>query len=139
MGQYSGMYDVRDAVEADKNYIYASFLRGLYYGKSMWSELPKQVFMDTYKKVVETLVNNPDTVIKVACLKDDPNIILGYSILSNDFTTIHYINVKSVWRRGGIGRALVPQFPTTVTHLTAVGKSLLAKFKSEVTFNPFKI
>jgi hypothetical protein len=141
--KFLGLYEVRDSKEEDKNFILATFLRGLYYGDSWFSLIPKDIFMANYKQVAQTLVSSPKVTIKVACLKEDPDVILGYSILSNDFKTIHWVYVKSsklkdgtTWRRKGIGRSLVPQYPETVTHLTKLGHSLLTKFNGAV-FNPF--
>lgn len=138
MPDFSGMYNIRDMEVADKNFILATFLRGLYYGDSWFSMIPKQIFMDNYKKVIETLVDSPDCVVKVACLKDEPNVILGYSILSNDFQGIHWVFCKTVWRKRGIAKALLPKYPTYVTHLSSLGKSLLTKFDKTI-FNPFKV
>lgn len=145
MNKFAGLYDIRDAKESDKNFIFASFLRGLYYGDSWFSLIPKNIFMDNYKKVIEILFDSPKAVIKVACLKEDPDVILGYSILSADYTTIHWVYVKNSkladgtsWRRQGIARSLLPQYPTSVTHLTKLGKELLPKFENTV-FNPFKL
>jgi hypothetical protein len=131
---FNGMYDVRDVVESDRNLILATFLRGLYYGDFFFNEIPKDIFMDNYKRVAEALISK--STVKVACLKDDPNIILGYSILSNDFSTVHWVYVKSVFRKKGIARSLVPAHPVAVTHLSALGKILLPKLKDTV-FNPF--
>lgn len=135
MSNFQGLYEVRDYVPADKNFIMATFLRGLYYGDSWFSLIPKAIFMNNYKKVAEALVSG-NTVIKVACLKDDPGVILGYSILSKDFLTVHFVFVKSAWRLKGIARSLLPQYPTAISHLTTLGKSLMNKFPTAV-FNPF--
>lgn len=137
MSKFTGLYDIRDFKKEDANFILATFLRGIYYGDSWFSQIPKQVFMDNYKKVAEILVNDRErTTIKVACLQDDPDVIIGYSILSADYSTIHFVYVKNVWRKQGIGRSLLPQYPSQVTHLTALGKELLSKFKGCI-FNPF--
>ncbi len=139
MSKFLGLYDVRDGKKEDANFILATFLRGLYYGDSWFSMIPKQAFMDNYKLVAEVLVNDRSkTVVKVACLKDDPDIIIGYSILSADYQTIVWVYVKEKWRLQGIARSLLPQYPVAVTHLTELGKKLLPKFKDAV-FNPFKI
>lgn len=92
--------------------------------------------MTNYHKVAEALTVSPKITIKVACLPEDPDVILGYSILSADFQTVHFVYVKSAWRNKGIARSLLPQYPTTITHLTKLGKSLMHKFPS-ATFNPF--
>lgn len=136
MSDFQGLYDVRDAKAEDTNFILATFLRGLYYGDSWFSFIPKDVFMKNYKVFAEALIKK--RTIKVACLKEDANVILGYSILSNDFTVIDWVFVKSAWRRKGIGKSLVPAYPICVTHLTALGKSLLPKLK-DCYFNPFNI
>jgi GNAT superfamily N-acetyltransferase len=90
--------------------------------------------MDNYKKVAQALVQTQ--VIKIACLKDEPDVIIGYSILSHNYQTIHFVYVKEKWRKRGIGRSLLPQYPTSVSHLTTLGKSLLNKLHNP-NFNPF--
>lgn len=136
MSKFEGLYHIRDAKEEDKNFILATFLRGLYYGDSWFSFIPKQIFMTNYDKVAEALVKGDRTIIKVACLKEDIDVILGYSILSKDYQSIHWVFVKSAWRNKGIARSLLPQYPICATHLTRLGKDLLIKFENCV-FNPF--
>jgi hypothetical protein len=140
---FSGLYDVRDYRESDKSFILATFLRGMYYGESYFSLMQKDTFMNNYKKVGEALVARAN--IKVACLKEDSDVILGYSILSHDYQTIHFVYVKNSkladgdsWRNKGIARALTPRHPTTVTHLTELGKKLMIKIPTAV-FDPFKL
>jgi hypothetical protein len=140
---FSGLYDVRDMIPEDKNFILATFLRGLYYGDSWFSIIPKPIFMENYQQIAEILIKK--STVKVACMKEDSNIILGYSILSNDFQTIHWVYVKdsrqadgSSWRRHGIARNLLPKYPTSITHLTVTGKKLMNKLPTAV-FNPFAI
>lgn len=121
----------------DKNFILASFLRGVYYGDSWFSQIPKSIFMDNYHKVAQVFVNSDKFVIKIACLPEDENVILGYSILSADYQGIVWVFVKSAWRNRGIGKSLVPKYPTYVTHLSKLGKDLIKKFNG-CQFNPFK-
>jgi len=138
MNKFEGLYHIRDGVSEDFPFVYASFLKGLYYGDSWFSQVPKNIFMNNYKIVVKALIENPNTVIKIACLPEDPGVILGYSILSGDYQGIHWVFVKSAWRGKGIGTSLVPKYPSYVTHLTKLGKSLMFKVESAV-FDPFKI
>lgn len=136
MSDFRGLYDVRDTVDSDRNFILATFLRGLYYGESWFSAIPKHIFMQNYKKIAEAILNSPNTIVKIACLKEDPNVILGYSILSADYSTIHWVYCKTVWRRRGVARSLCPAYPATVSHLSALGKQLMIKLPNTV-FNPF--
>ncbi len=136
--KFQGLYDIRDGISDDKNFILATFLRGLYYGDSWFSLIPKDIFMSNYKHIAENIVNSPYTIIKVACLKEDPNVILGYSILSSDFQTVHWVYCKSAWRKQGIAASLLPKAPSYITHLSELGKTLMPKLNTAV-FNPFAI
>lgn len=133
---YTGMYKVRDLKLEDHKFILATFLKGLYYGDSWFSLIPKDIFMENYKKIAEALLATQ--IVQVACLADDEDVILGYSILGNNYQTIHWVFVKAAWRNGGIAKHLTPRFPTAITHLTTLGKVLISKFPT-AQFNPFII
>lgn len=139
MDNFSGMYDIRDAKIEDANFVLATFLRGLYYGESWYSAIPKDIFMSNYKRIAVAMLANPNNIVKIACLKEDPDVILGYSILSSDYQVIHWVFVKKVWRKKGIARSLVPSRPQFISHLTNLGKDLLSKFPKETVYNPFTI
>lgn len=138
MHDFSGLYDIRDGNDEDHALVYATFLRGMYYGDSWFSLIPKDIFMANYKVFTAGLINSPNTIIKVACLKEESDVIIGYSILSRDMNTVHYIYVKSAWRNHGIARSLLPPDPMYVSHLTKLGKTLLHKLPN-ATFNPFSL
>ena len=133
---FSGLYSIRDKRPDDKNFILSTFLKGLYHGESFFSQIPKNIFMDNYKRVANALVENPGIKIKVACLTEDPDVILGYAILSQDNSTVFWVFTKTAWRKRGIAKSLLPSKPTTVAHLTKVGNSLLYKLDNPI-FNPF--
>lgn len=138
MNNFIGLYDIRDGKPEDHNFILATFLKGLYFGDSWFSLIPRAIFMDNYKKVAEALVISSKVVIKIACLKEDPDVIIGYSILSSDYQTVHWVYTKQNWRRKGIAKSLTPKYPATVTHLTDLGKKLLYKLEGTI-FNPFNL
>lgn len=135
---FTGLYDIRPATPEDTNFILATFLRGLYYGNDWYGLIPKAIFMANYKAVAEALVSGGKTSVMVACLKEDKDVILGYSILSADFQTIHWVHVKSAWRKKGIARSLVPKHPTAASHLSRLGIQLMSKFQGLI-FNPFRL
>lgn len=133
---FVGLFEVRECMENDKNFILATFLRGLYYGESFFSDVPKNLFMERYKRVAQALVNDPNTTIRVACLPEDKDVILGYSICSGD--SVNFCFVKAAWRQKGIAKSLVPTNPVYVVpqHLTKIGKELLTKINNP-KYNPF--
>lgn len=136
---------VRAYRPTDLAFIKATFLRGIYYGfggddkkggEGWFGSIPKNIFMDNYSRLADALLAN--SLVNIACLTDDPDTIVGYSIVSNDFMTLHFVYVKKAWRRKGVARLLVPAHFNQATHLTALGRSLLKKFPTAV-FNPFSI
>lgn len=133
---FTGLYDIRPPVKDDISFIMATWLKGLYYGESWFSQIPKDIFMNSYKKIASTILINPNINVRVACLKEDPGVILGYSITTSDDKAVVWVFVKKPWRENGIAKSLLPTSPQYVTHLTALGKTLLPKLKTAV-FNPF--
>jgi len=136
---FAGLYEVRDYKPSDESFVLSTFLRGLYHGDSWFSKIPKDIFMDNYHIIAERLVRSPNVTIKIACLPDDPDVILGYSILSADYSAMHWVYVKKIWRGKGIGRSLTPTRLEAVTHLSSLGESLLKAKLKDTVFNPFKI
>lgn len=120
----------------DRAFILACWLRGLYYGDTFFSEVPKGIFMEHYHRVLEKFLDNPNVNIKVACLADDPQVILGYSVsrTSKGQVVLDWVFIKKAWRQIGIAKSLLPQGLQVVTHLTKVGRALKP---AGVTYNPF--
>ena len=134
---FEGLFSIRNFKSEDANLIYASFLRGIYYGESFFSKTPKNLFMDRYKRVIQALLSDINTAVLIACLPDDPDTILGYALMSRNMETVYYVFVKDRWRNRGIAKALIPRdFKYIVPqHLTKVGRKIVAKLN--VTENPF--
>ena len=126
---------IRKSTNVDHNFILATMLRSLYYDESWFTLIPKHIFMTHYNKVINLLLSKFTTEVLVACLKDDEDTILGYSILSPG--TVHFVYIKKAWRNLGLARDLVPEDCKNVTHLTKSGLSLLKK--KDLIFNPFLI
>lgn len=134
----SSLVAVRDGVTLDKNFILATWLRGLFYGGTIFSEIPKNIFMEAYHRILEAILSSPNNKVRVACLKDDPDVILGYVVTSSDGNVIHWVFCKSAWRNIGIAKQLVGPDAKVATHLTKVGLSLLKK-RTGMIFNPFAV
>lgn len=129
-------YTIRGPKPEDVNFILATMLRGLYYGDGWFSQIPKDIFMKEQHKVLVTTMSRPDCSVKVACLPDDADIILGYSVILSDDALV-WVYVKSAFRKMGIARTLVPPSVTAVTYLTRLGYSLLQNYP-HVVYNPYK-
>lgn len=131
----SDLIAIRDAVDADKPFILATWLRGLRFGNDWFLTIDPKAYFKSYHDVIANIINKSHTTIKIACLKEDPNVILGYCVYNNN--AIHWVFVKKAWRSIGIAKNLVPENIKTVTHITDVGKSIT--IKKGYTFNPFAL
>lgn len=132
----SALVAVRNAVPGDKNFIMATWLKGLKHGNDWFNAIDQEVYFNTYNKIIEAILDSPGVQIKVACLKEDPDVILGYSVFAAD--RLDWVFCKKIWRGIGIARSLVPESIKTVSHLTVVGKSILRK-RDGIKFNPFSV
>lgn len=137
----SQLVTIRDGKEEDRNFIFSTWLRGLRYGNDWFEAINSTDYYAYYHRNLEVILNLPGVVVKVACLKDDPEVILGYSVYrhisAKDVTALDWVFVKSAWRGIGIAKQLVPSNATVTTHLTKVGKSILREKYPNVHFNPF--
>lgn len=126
----SSTVQIRNFKQEDLPLIYSTWLLGLYHGCDWFGRIKKESFFRNYKVVLERLV--PTCEIKVACLTDDEDVILGYVCYRGE--SLDWIFVKKAWRKMGIGKMLLPEGITNCTHLTKVGRSLKPR---EWTFDPF--
>lgn len=128
------LVNIREAVVSDEAFIFSTWLLGLYYGDSWFSKLDKNYFMQEYHKVIENLLSR--STIKIACLKEDENVIIGYSVY--DENTLHWVFVKKDFRKINIAKSLVPSNIKVVTHATKVGHEILKK-KKDLKLKPFNM
>ena len=57
---------------------------------------------------VRAILARPDSVLRVACLPDDSDAILGWAVISADEPhTLHYVYVRKDARKQGIARLLL--------------------------------
>lgn len=126
----------RDFNENDKSFIMATWLRGLRYGNDWFLAIDSTAYFKTYHRVLEQILSSPNETIKIACLKDDPDVILGYCVFKRE--RLDWLFVKKAWRGIGIAKQLIPSDIKVVTHITTVGRSILNK-SPHIIFNPFSL
>lgn len=127
---------IRDANTDDINFIYATMLRGLYHGCTFYSYIDKTAFYSNYGQVIDRLLLKPSISLKVACLADEADVIVGYAI--SEPGTLHFVYVKSAFRGNGIAKQLLGSSVfSSVTHITKAGDAI--RLKKGWTFNPFLI
>jgi hypothetical protein len=140
MEHIDDLIEIRSYTEDDKNFIINSWMNGFKQGCEYFRLIEKSAYDDVSGQVVNKILDSPGTDIKIICLKDETDIILGYSVteIRNKMIILHWIYVKPDWRDNGLGGLLSPEGITHTTHLTKTGRALLKKHP-EVKFNPFII
>ena len=121
---------VRQGMPSDFTFIVKTMSSGYYYGNDYLQAIPQDEFMIRFRKFIEQKL--PQVEVRVACLPDDPDVILGYCLFNGP--VLHWIYTKKPWRKFGIARSLLPQGVTHVTHLSKLGEKLKPK---EWVYNPF--
>ena len=126
------MIQQRPANQNDRAFIYSTALKGLFHGVSLYKEIEKTAFFTNYSKIVDGLLQVAD--IRVACLADDPDVIVGYMICRGD--VIDWAFTKQAWRGKGVQKLLAGSSVFKFcTHLTPPGNAIRKKYKLE--YNPF--
>lgn len=132
----SDQWIIRECNQLDLSFIYSTWLRSYHYD-SWTRQTRKSIFFDNYKRVLDLLIDTNQ--ILVACLVNDPEVILGYIVFGQQ--KIHYMFVKETFRNMGIARSLYRKvFPhdieIEITHQTKMSQRFL-KDKPNLTYNPF--
>lgn len=128
------MFDFRGPQEGDVSFVMSTWLKSLYYGNQYFRQIDKDAFFTNYADYIGKLLQQPGCFIRIACLHDDSDVILAYSVTSQD--TVHFCYTKKVWRRQGLAKALC-QGAKRVSQITKVGNEI--RLKKKLTFNPWLV
>ena len=131
------MITARPAEASDLNFIYATMLNSLYYGCPFYSAIDKKSFFYHYQQVIKQMLLKRSISLIVACLDDEPDIILGW--VAHEPTIVHFVYVKNAWRKQGIATQLLKGCSqlSFVTHITALGDNI--RKEKGLKFDPFLI
>jgi len=117
--------------------VYSKWLRSLRFGNPLFKNIESDAFYREYHKYIESLLEKPLSVIRLAVLSDDHDVVLGFSVSRE--AIIDYVHVHMDHRRVGVGRSLLPAHTTTMTHITMTSLTIWRnnpKYE-HLIFNPF--
>jgi len=80
---------VRRAKEEDVPFLFATYLKHNWYDKTNSTLLPKMAWMNAQRKRLQRIFDSG--LILIACLGDDPDLIMGYGFLDLDKRPFVYI------------------------------------------------
>lgn len=111
----------------DTNFIINTWWNNLYSNVRWIAGFMDREKFGKYHDILVHIMNKSEVV--VCCLKEDPDVIIGYSVFekTDQDTILHWVFVRNDWQRKGIARDLVPSGITIATHLTKTGERILEK------------
>lgn len=121
---------------SDECFIFTTLLSGIYYGKGIFSDTPKTLFIREYRKIVKRLLERNSTYVVLACLKDDPEEIKGYAIFLNHGRSLFWVYVRTGWRNQGIAKSFLPDTLKEFSQNSELGKKLVKIKLPHLIFNP---
>ncbi len=130
-------YPAKELPEQYTSMVYSKWLRSLRFGNPVFKAIETDAYYRQYHAYLEMLMKKPDSLIKLAVLSDDHDVVLGFSVSRED--VIDYIHVHKDHRRQGIAKKLLPPGITTMSHTTLTALQIWRenpKYK-HLKFNPF--
>lgn len=136
----------RSRTEGDHNFIFASWMRS-FRSNSQWAkQISSGIYNTKHPKLINELLANSGSI--VACSSDMPDQIFGFAIYQpsvENIAVIHWLYVKEIYRKMGVGNALFREtlmaanhdlkMPVAVTHDSRNLK--WASEKYNLVYNPY--
>lgn len=101
--------EIRDVEPSDHPFLFSSYLNNNWYDKTQSTTLKKHTWMALQHKRLEKVLTSG--VVKIACLGDEPDIIIGYAFPDGDKP---FTYIKLGWRK--------PQLELTKRLLESIGE-----------------
>lgn len=126
---------IRPMEQGDVNFVLSTWLRSYFY--SIRAPILSWRYYAWQEERIRAVWKNPQSSTSMACLKEDPNVILGYLVQEErkDLTPIiHFCYVKKPFRSEGIFKTLLKAASLDLnkkvffTHLTEDGIKILRKY-----------
>lgn len=115
--------------------VYSKWLRSLRYGNDYFKLVDPDAYYRAYHKYITTILAWSDSVVRLAVLSEDPDVVLGFSVARGKI--LDYVHVHKHQRRMGIGTSLIPSGIDTISHVTKTGLSIWGSKYGHWLFNPF--
>lgn len=124
---------IREATDADLRFCHSSWHTD-FWKTHAHKHISREVYDLSMDRRIDRLVQR--SRVLVAFFPEVPDEVLGWSCLEVD--TLHYVYVKGVYRRTGIGTGLVRGLAKWYTHPTdREGRAFMER--QSLLYNPFKL
>ncbi len=132
---------IRLAVVDDLAFFYSAALQSYFYSSRATHGLLPETFYKEHKRLLAKILQAPKAMMAIACLDDDPRVIVGFILAEPLADILHYVYVKQAFRRFGVAKRLLAHLELsldvcTVTHWTSDMASIGAK-RPGMIYNPY--
>jgi hypothetical protein len=120
---------------ADYSFVIGSWLSS-YRESDFARPIRSSIYFDSLARLIKGIIPRCFGVVAVA--PSDESNILGWSAWTGPL--LHYLYVKEVYRRNGLGMILLGNAPDKLfcTHITHAGRCLVEKTGRKVYYNPYQ-
>lgn len=134
------IWDLRGPIKEDIPFIYKLWGEALFHDHTLSHGVDRRLSKAAWVKVVDRILESPDTTIVVASPPEDIIVIYGIAIFQPK--VLHYIFTRQNLRKMGMGKSLAPHLfdggdgGVSVTLKNQYIDAIAAK-RSHITYNPF--
>ncbi len=114
--------------------IFSAWLRSLRKYNASYKKIPSNPYYLCYHKFIENLLQKPSSVVAIAVLSTDHDVVLGFSVSRED--VLDYIFVQPDQRGNKLSTALMPSPFTAFTHTTGMWHPIWQSKYKECEFKP---
>lgn len=115
-------FDRDNHTMSDSSMIYSTWRNALWFDEKR-DERKANEFYSLATRAIKELLRLPKTVVKIACAKDEPDFIAGYSVMTGSH--LHFVYVKINYRKKGIARLLTKGTLSVEEPCTKLGKIIV--------------
>lgn len=121
------------------NKILANWLISYKHCNDYMKLIDRDAYFESYKVILQNIMRRPFSIIRLAVLSLDYDVVLGWSCI--EAATLHYVYVNKDMRKKGIAKHLVPKFKEIeiLTHLTKAGLAIWNNKMPNAIFDPFQV
>lgn len=109
--------------ERDAPMLFATWRNALWFDTTGRDESLNHKFFRDCTKLIKSILAGRDARVQIACLSDDPDLILGVSVMNKD--NLVWVYVKADYRARGIATMLAKGAKTFSKPSTRIGKAIV--------------
>lgn len=116
--------------DSDAPFLFATWRKSIWFENKNNTDSIDPIFFRLKTKQIKLILENPHCNVKIACLNDDHDQIVGYSVMIG--SEIKFVYVKIEYRKQGIAKLLTRGFIFVSKPETKIGASIVRNHKLRI-------